>query len=123
MLIPLFFAIGFAACIIGTYHNPHPNNITIGVVGPAARTAQLRATLAKAGGSAFDIRQVTTPAEATHAVRQRDLIAAFVPTANPQQPATLIVATAGGRLPATAAEAFARRCRPATRSAWACSRT
>jgi hypothetical protein len=51
---------------------------------------------------------VATVAEAAHVVRQRDLDAAFVPTANPKQPGTVIVASAGGRLVATAAETLAR---------------
>ena len=59
-------------------------------------------------GSAFDISQVATVAQATHDVRQRDLNAAFVPTANPKQPATVIVASANGRIVATAAETLAR---------------
>lgn len=108
MLIPIFFVVMFAACIIGTYHRPHPNDIKVGVVGPAAKTAALRAGLEKAAGSAFDVRQVTTVAEAAHAVRQRELTAAFVPTASPHRPATLIEASAGGRIAATAAEKLAR---------------
>jgi hypothetical protein len=108
MLIPIFFVVMFAACIIGTYHKPHPNGIAVGVVGPAAETAQLRAGLANAAGSAFDISPVATVAEATHDVRQRNLTAALVPTADPQQPATVIVAGAGGRIVATAAERLAR---------------
>ena len=39
MLVPLFFVTVFAACIIGAYHKPHPNNIKLGVVGPPALTA------------------------------------------------------------------------------------
>ena len=39
----------FALCIIGTYHKPHPNGINVGVVGPAAQTAPLRAGLAEGG--------------------------------------------------------------------------
>jgi hypothetical protein len=108
MLVPLFFVIGFAVCIIGTYHTPHPHGIKIGVVGPAAQTAPLRAGLEKAGGSAFDVSQVATVAKAAHGVRQRDLNAALVPTANPTQPATAIVASAGGRLVAKATEDFVR---------------
>jgi hypothetical protein len=108
MLVPLFFAVAFAVCIIGTYHKPHPNGIKVAVVGPPAQTAPLRAALVKGGGSAFDISQVPAVAAATHAVRQRDLTAAFVPTANPRQPATVIVASAGGRIGATAAETLAR---------------
>ena len=108
MLVPLFFAIAFATCIIGSYHKPHANDIKVGVVGPAAQTAQLRAGLAKAAGSAFDISPVPTVARATHDVRQRDLNAAFVPTSNPRQPATVIVASASGRIVATAAETLAR---------------
>ena len=81
MLIPIFFVMMFALCIIGTYHKPHPHGIKVAVVGPAAQTAPLRAGLAKAAGSAFDISQAATLAEATHDVRERDLNAAFVPTA------------------------------------------
>ena len=108
LLLPVFFAAMFAACIIGAYHKPHPNNIKVGVVGPASQTAALRAGLAKAGGSAFDVSPVGSPAAATHAVRQRDLDAAYVPTANPKQPATVIVASGGGRLVAKASEDFVR---------------
>jgi hypothetical protein len=116
MLVPLFFVAAFAACIIGSYHKPHPNNIKMGVVGPPAQTAQLRDGIAKAAGSGFDIRQVPTVAQATHDVRQRDLDAAFVPTANPKQPATVIVAGAGGRIVAVAAETLARSVAAAQRA-------
>jgi hypothetical protein len=51
---------------------------------------------------------VATVADATIDVRQSDLIAAYVPSTNPQQPATGIVATASGRLVATATEGFLR---------------
>jgi hypothetical protein len=108
MVVPLFFAIGFASCIIGTYHQPHPNNIKVAVVGPAAQTAPVQAAIQHAGGSAFEVSQVETVAEATEAVRHRDLVAAFVPTSDPKQPATAIIATAGGRLVATATEGFLR---------------
>ena len=94
----------FAVCIIGTYHKPQPDGIKLGVVGPAAQTAPLRAGLEKGGGSAFDVSQVSTVAEATHDVRQRDLNAALVPTANPRLPATVIVAGGNGRLVAKATE-------------------
>jgi hypothetical protein len=108
MVVPLFFVCAFAACIIGTYHKPHPNGIRVGVVGPPALTAPPSTGLAKAAGSAFDISQVATVADATHDVRQRNLNAAFVPTPNAKRPATVIVASANGRLVATAAETFAR---------------
>jgi hypothetical protein len=108
MLIPLFFAVGFAACIIGTYHKPQPNDIKVAVVGPPAATAPLTARLQEGAGSAFDISQVATVAQARHDVGERDLNAAFVPTSNPERPARLIVASANGRIVATAAETLAR---------------
>lgn len=109
LLVPIFFVIGFSACIMGAYHKPHPNNIKVGVVGPSALTAPLRAGLEKqAAPSGFEISQVATVAQAVHDVRQRHLNAAFVPTADPKQPATVIVAGGGGRLVATAAETLAR---------------
>jgi hypothetical protein len=108
MVIPLFFAVGFAACIIGSYHKPHPNDIEVAVVGPPAETAPLAARLQEGAGSTFDISQVGTVDDAKHDVRHRDLNAAFVPTADPEQPATVIVASANGRIVATAAETLAR---------------
>jgi hypothetical protein len=108
LAVPVFFVIMFALCIIGTYHQPHPNGIKVAVVGPASQTAPLRADIENSAGSDFDIRQVETVAEAEAQVRQRDLDAAFVPTADPKQPATVIVASAGGRIVATEAEGLAR---------------
>jgi hypothetical protein len=109
MLIPLFFVVMFAVCIIGTYHQPHPSGIKVGVVGPPARTAPLRLGLEREAGSTFDISATATPAEAVHDVRQRNLNAALVPTVDPKRPATLIVASANGRIVATAAETLARQ--------------
>jgi hypothetical protein len=108
VLIPLFFAVGFAACIISSYHKPHPDGIELAVVGPPAETAPLVAQIQQGAGSAFDISQVATVAEAEHQVSDRDINAAFVPTADPKQPATVIVASANGRIVATAAETLAR---------------
>jgi hypothetical protein len=45
LVVPIFFVIGFALCIIGVYHKPQPDGIKLGVVGPAAQTAPLRAGL------------------------------------------------------------------------------
>ena len=72
-------------------------------------TAALSAGAAKEAGSAFDISQEATVAEAANDVRQRDLNAAFVPTPDPKRPATLIVASANGRIIATAAKGLARQ--------------
>jgi hypothetical protein len=108
VLIPLFFAVGFAACIIGTYHKPHPNGIEVAVVGPPHATTPLASRLEKGAGSAFDVSQVATLAEAQHDVSERELDAAFVPTANAKQPATVIVASANGRIVAAATETLAR---------------
>jgi hypothetical protein len=108
MLVPLFFAIAFAACIIGSYHKPDPDNIKVAVVGPAAKTAKLRAGIQKSAGSAFAISSAASIAQANAAVHDRDVDAAFVPTANPREPASIIVASANGRIVATAAESLAR---------------
>ncbi len=108
MLIPLFFVIGFATCIIGAYHTPHPHKIRVAVVGPVAQTAPLRAAMQQAAGSAFAVSTAGSVAQATEDVRQRDLDAAFVPTREPLRPATGVVADAGGRIVATAAESFTR---------------
>jgi hypothetical protein len=108
MLIPLFFVIGFATCIIGAYHTPHPHNIKVAVVGPVAQTAPLRAAMQQAAGSAFAISAAGSMAQATEDVRRRDLDAAFLPTREPLRPATVVVADAGGRIVATAAESFTR---------------
>jgi hypothetical protein len=108
MLIPLFFVVLFSVCIIGTYHQPHPSGIKVGIVGPPPLTAPLQASLEKETGSTFDFSQSPTIPEATHDVAQRDLNAAFVPSPNPKRPAALIIASANGRIVATAAETLAR---------------
>jgi hypothetical protein len=108
MLVPVFFAIAFAICIIGVYHQPKPDGIKFGVAGPPALTAPLRARLERGAGSAFDISAVPTPAGAVYAVRERDLNAAFVPSVDRRRPATVIVAGANGRIVATASETLAR---------------
>src|SRR5262245_36970084 len=108
MLVPLFFAMAFAACIIGSYHKPHPHDIRVAVVGPAAQTAPLRAGRQQEAGSAFAISPAATVTDAVRAVRRRDVNAAFVPTTDPRRPATVVVASANGRIVATAAEALAR---------------
>ena len=108
MLIPLFFVVMFAVCIIGTYHAPDPNGIMVAIVGPPPATAPLTLALSEEVGSAFDVSQEASLAAAVDDVRQRDLNAAFVPSADPKRPATLIVAGANGRIVATAAEQLAR---------------
>jgi hypothetical protein len=108
MLIPLFFVVLFSVCIIGAYHEPHPSGIKVGIVGPPPLTAPLQAGLEKEAGSTFDFSQTPALAEATHEVAQRDLNAAFVPSPNPKRPAALIIASANGRIVATAAETLAR---------------
>jgi len=108
MLIPLFFVVMFAVFIIGTYHAPDPNGIKVAIVGPPPATAPLSVLISKEAGAAFDISQEPSLAQAVDDVRQRDLNAAFVPTANPKRPGVLIVASANGRIVATAAEQLAR---------------
>ena len=108
MIIPLFFMVMFAGCIIGTYHQPHPNGIKVAVVGPDVETSTLRAALAHAGRGAFDISRASTGDDAMHDVEQPEIEGAFVPSVDPQQPATLYIASAAGRLPATAVETLAR---------------
>src|SRR4051812_12843893 len=105
LLVPLFFLFGFSLCIIGAYHAPHLNGITIGVVGPA----QVRARLAQASPPAFAVSLAASLADAAHAVRDRELKAAYVAPRDPRQPATVIVASAAGRLTAAAAETFLRK--------------
>jgi hypothetical protein len=109
LTIPIFFVTLFALCIIGAYHKPHPDGIKLGVVGPPAQTAELRAKLAQVAGSAYDISSVPTVAQASQDVRHRDLDVAYVPTPDPRRPATAIVASAGGRIVASGSEAFLRQ--------------
>ena len=51
MLIPLFFVSVFALCIIGTYHQPHPHDIKIGVEGHRRADRALRAAIEQNTGS------------------------------------------------------------------------
>ena len=107
MIVPLFVVVMFAGCIIGTYHKPHPNGIEIAVVGPEASTAQVRGALDQAGRGAFVISRASTVEDATDDVMDRQIDAAFVPSADPAQPPTLYTAGAAGRLTATATQTLA----------------
>lgn len=108
MVVPIFFAIGFGLCIMGAYHKPHPNGVKLGVVAPAVPVAPLVTTLERASGSAFAISRVPSVAEGVSDVRHRDLTAVFAPATHPRRPATVIVASAAGRLAAASAETLAR---------------
>ena len=88
-------AVGFAfiAFFTSALHDPQPNDMRIGVVGPPGAAAQVQRQLSQAIPGGFDVIRYTTRPEARNAVREQDIAAAFVP--GPGDP-SLIIAGADG---------------------------
>jgi hypothetical protein len=82
--------------------------VNVGIAGPAAQTAALRAGLARAVGPAFDVSAEPSAAAADREVRDQDLYGAYVPAAPGRPAATVIVATASGAAVADTVETLFR---------------
>ncbi|TVZ01537.1 hypothetical protein EAS64_28995 [Trebonia kvetii] len=108
MIFPVFFAVGYTLCFASAFQSPAPHGVNVAIAGPAARTAPLRAGLARGVGPAFDVSAVPTAAAAVREVRDRDLYGAYVPATPGKPAATVIVSSASGVAVANTVEALFR---------------
>ncbi|SED91769.1 hypothetical protein SAMN04489740_0278 [Arthrobacter alpinus] len=91
MLIPFFLAAVMGLAYLGAFHEPHPHNVQVAVVGDTAATKVFAQTLKDKAGQALDVRTVPDVASARTLIAQRELAAAYEPgTAN----ATLFLSSA-----------------------------
>lgn len=93
----------FIASYVGALHHPRARDIPFGVVAPPAVAGQAVTRLDKLPGSPLDPRAVTDEAAARRQIANRDIDGALVlnPGGNTD---TLLVASGGGRVLATALE-------------------
>ncbi|MFF9170818.1 MULTISPECIES: DUF3533 domain-containing protein [unclassified Streptomyces] len=93
----------FIASYVGALHHPKAQDIPFGVVAPRAVSGQAVESLGKLPGSPLDPRAVASEAAAREQIENRDIDGALV--INPAGPTdTLLVASGGGRVLATALE-------------------
>jgi hypothetical protein len=88
-------AVGFAfvAFFTSALHDPRPNALPVGVVGPAPAVQQVQRHLARALPGGFEVRDYVDVAAAREAIRDQDVDGAFVPD---QEHPRLLVAGATG---------------------------
>jgi hypothetical protein len=86
----------FITSILGAYHAPAPHDVPVAIVGPAQVTAPAGAALARQDPGAFTLVSYRSAAAATHAIRSRDVDAAFVLPVAGEHRAQLIVASGTG---------------------------
>lgn len=102
----LLVQLAFVASYVGAFHQPTPHDVSLGVVGPAPRAAQVTQRLDAAAGHPLSPEVVADRATAVQRIRSADLAGALViaPTSTTDE---LIVASGGGASLATALEQLA----------------
>ena len=96
-LVVLVSTIGglIAICFLGALHSPEPNDVDLGVVGPAEATAPVERAIEGVAPGKFDITTYATREEAGEAIQDREITAAFEPAPGKFH---LYVAGAGGAM-------------------------
>ncbi|MCW2933884.1 MAG: hypothetical protein JWM19_4846 [Actinomycetia bacterium] len=86
----------FITLTLSAFHQPTPHDLPVGIVGPAAVTAQAEHALDGAAPGAFRFHSYPSAASATTAITQREVDGALVASG---QNLRLLVAQAGGNAP------------------------
>jgi hypothetical protein len=106
LLTPLLMCLGMGLAYLGAFHAPEPHGMEVAVVGTGTRVQVLAQTLEDgAGDGRLDVRTVPTRDVAVDHLMDRDLAAAYVPSAGHPE---LLVAKAHSETTATAAETVFR---------------
>ncbi|MEU4320167.1 hypothetical protein AB0F85_23360 [Nocardia fluminea] len=100
LLTPLLMCLGMAFAYLGAFHQPEPNNLALAVVGDSPQAMVLAQTMRDRGGAGLDMVTVPDREAAVTALRERELVGAYVPGIKPE----LLVATANSDTSAMAAE-------------------
>jgi hypothetical protein len=103
VVLGLFLVLAFAGLMIPGLRNPAPSDMPLGLAGPGPAVAQVEAQLDAAAPGAFEVKRYADEAEARTALREQDVLGAIVVGPSPKQPPALLVASAAGDAPKTAA--------------------
>jgi hypothetical protein len=91
--VALVVGLAFVAFFTSALHDPRPNALPVGVVGPAPAAQQVQDRLARALPQGFAVRGYADEAAARRAIREQDIDGAFVP--DPNRPRLLVAGAAG----------------------------
>jgi hypothetical protein len=91
--VALVVGFAFVGFFTSALHDPRPNAVPVGVVGPPAAAHQVQLRLARALPQGFTVRDYTDQAAARRAIRGQDIDGAFV--ADPDQPRLLLAGATG----------------------------
>ncbi|WP_257230966.1 hypothetical protein, partial [Streptomyces sp. UH6] len=105
LLTPLLMCLGMGLAYLSAFHAPEPNGMKVAVVGTGARVQVLAQTLKDEAGDALDVTTVATRDAAVDRLMDRDLAAAYVPSAGHPK---LLVAKGNSDTTATVAEGVFR---------------
>ena len=94
LLIALALMTAFVFFFVFPAHDPKPNELPIGVVGPPAGVERFTTELEARIDGSFDIRTVASPVEAKRQIEDRETYGAFV--LGPRGPEQALVASAAG---------------------------
>lgn len=99
----LFLVLAFAGLMIPGLRNPAPSEMPLGVAGPGPAVEQVEAQLSAAAPDAFEVKRYADEDEARTALREQEVLGAIVVGPSPKQPPGLLIASAAGDAPTTAA--------------------
>jgi hypothetical protein len=92
LLVPILLATGMALAYLGAFHQPHPQEVRLDVVGSGPQVAVLASTLQDQLGDAAAVRTVATADEARDALVHREISGAYVP--DPVAPRMMLASAA-----------------------------
>ncbi|GAA2692954.1 membrane protein [Streptomyces aculeolatus] len=102
-VLGLFLVLAFAGLMIPGLRSPAPTDMPLGLAGPGPAVQQVEAQLTAAAPDAFEVKRYADEAEARTALREQDVLGAIVIGPSPKQPPGLLIASAAGDAPTTAA--------------------
>ena len=102
LITPLLMCLGMGMAYLGAFHAPHAHGLKVAVVGTSPRYRVLAQTIKDKAGDALDVTTVPNRVAAQRQIMARDLVGAYVPSAEHPE---LLVAKANSDTSATAAEA------------------
>ncbi|MFF4339639.1 hypothetical protein ACFY00_06845 [Kitasatospora sp. NPDC001540] len=101
LVTPLLMCLGMGIAYLSAFHAPAPHQLPVAVVGQGPQTQVLAQTLKDKAGDGLDVTTVADTDAARTRLLDRELVAAYVPSADAP---TLLVASANSDTSATVAE-------------------
>jgi hypothetical protein len=96
LAVGLVVGFAFVAFFTSALHDPRPNALRVGVVGPPPAAEQVQQRLGQAMPQGFDVQRYDDEAAARHAIREQDIDGAFIP--DPVRPRLLLAGASGANV-------------------------